>query len=83
MEATKPIDANQGNLRDEKVETPTRLEALVSKYPDKFEDFRVYFRQNGISDQVFYNLRKGRQGYKLVHKMLIDRMVRHFDLNEK
>lgn len=83
MEATKRIAANQGNLRDEKVETLNRLDTLVLKYPNKFDDFREFFRENGVSDQVFYNLRKGRQAIKPVHKKLIDRMVNKFELTEK
>lgn len=83
MEATKTIAANQGKLLDEKVETPNRLEDLVLRYPNRFDDFREFFREHGVSDQVFYNLRKNRQVIKPVHRKLIDRMVKNFSLIER
>ncbi|GAB3518473.1 hypothetical protein [Emticicia fontis] len=82
MEVTKPIVANKGILLEDKVETPNRLEALFLKYPKKFEDFREFFRQNGVSDQVLYNLRKGRQIIKPPYKKLIDRLVLTHELIE-
>lgn len=83
MNHSKGIIANHVETPIEKVETPNRLVALILKYPTKKEDFKQFFRDNGIGDWSFYNLTVGRSKFRPTHGKLIERMVRSFDLTEK